>query len=308
MCNMSVEEFKEFIKNNRNGFFETPYELVYRVFCENGFDAQTPDFFAQNASSVVEILREGSWNSYLPREREFISLMLNSLINVETIDNLSSRDAVSHFIETYPDYMYQLSLSVTNSRRSRAGKEFEAIIELILMGAGIPMDTQGNIGRRQFADRGLGKLVDVVSPGVVEYYIERGDVVLISAKTTLRERWQEVPEEMDRTGAGIMYLATLDENISDDVLQTLYDNRIRVTTTRSIKEEKYPNNDRVLDFENLIRRCLQAYSNHWENHDYTIEQSEQIRNTIELQIRKHQNHDFVIQRYANRLQRFAGNE
>lgn len=308
MCNMSVEEFKEFIKNHRNGFFETPYELVYRVFCENGFNSQPPDYFAQNASSILETLREGSWNSYLPREREFVSLMLNSLINPETIDNLSSRDAVSHFIETYPDYMYQLSLSVTNSRRSRTGKEFESIIELILMGAGIPMDTQGNIGRRQFADRGLGKLVDVVSPGVVEYYIDRGDVVLISAKTTLRERWQEVPEEMDRTGAGIMYLATLDENISDAVLQTLYDNRIRVTTTRAIKEERYPHNDRVLDFENLIIRCLQTYSNHWQNHDYTLEQSEQIRSTIELQISKHHNHDFVIQRYNDRLQRFTGNE
>ena len=42
--------------------------------------------------------------------------------------------------------------------------------------------------------------------------------MLISAKTTLRERWQEIPEEMGRTGAREMFLVTLDDTISKEVI------------------------------------------------------------------------------------------
>ena len=83
-----------------------------------------------------------------------------------------------------------------------------------MIGAGIPLDSQGNIGKQEFVNKGLGKLVDLVSPGVLEYIVNKRNTVLISAKTTLRERWQEVPEEMGRTGAREMFLATLDTSIS----------------------------------------------------------------------------------------------
>ena len=46
---------------------------------------------------------------------------------------------------------------------------------------------------------------------------------------------QEVPEEMGRTGAREMFLATLDTSISSDVLNTLYEANIQVTTTKNIK-------------------------------------------------------------------------
>ena len=303
MADMSLSEYQEFVKNSRNGYFESPYDLVYRIFCEQGFDSKTPVYFAQNASCIVETLRNGCWESYVPIEKGFISKMLTSLIDDDAVNGLNAKEAIIWFAETYPDHIYQLSLSNTQSRRSRAGKEFEAIIELILMGAGIAMDTQGNIGKRMFVEKGLGKLVDVVSPGVVEYIVDKNDVVLISAKTTLRERWQEVPEEMGRTGAKEMFLATLDENISDEVLNTLYESNIRVTTTKAIKNANYPNNKRVLDFEKLVDICLQSAKT-WESYDYTVAESDQIRRAIEVQIEKHQNHQFVKDRYIDRLQRF----
>ncbi|MDC4182994.1 type II restriction endonuclease [Mycoplasma bradburyae] len=103
------------------------------------------------------------------------------------------------FYSWITEHIYILTLSNTQSRRSRAGNEFEAIIELIFMGPEIPMDSQRNIGKNIFIEKELGKLVDIVSPGVIEYMINKRNTILISAKTTLRERWQEVPEEMMRT-------------------------------------------------------------------------------------------------------------
>lgn len=197
-------------------------------------------------------------------------------------------------------YIYALTLSNTQSRRSRAGKEFESIIELILIGAGIPLDSQGNIGKQEFVNKGLGKLVDLVSLGVLEYIVNKRNTVLISAKTTLRERWQEVPEEMGRTGAREMFLATLDTSISSDVLNTLYEANIQVTTTKNIKETYYSDNERVLTFEKLVEICLDNVS-HWKNFNYTVEQNEQMIELITKQIEKHQNHKFVEEYYDERL-------
>ena len=144
-------------------------------------------------------------------------------------------------------------------------------------------------------------MVDVVSPGVIEYIINKRNVVLISAKTTLRERWQEVPEEMGRTGAMEMFLATLDENISKEVLDTLYEANIQVTTTKRIKEERYKDNSRVLSGEDLISICL-ANVDKWKEFNYTDEHKGSIRDMIKKQIDKHEEHVFVKGFYEQRLE------
>ncbi|WP_460997138.1 type II restriction endonuclease, partial [Staphylococcus aureus] len=91
------------------------------------------------------------------------------------------------------------------------------------MGAGIPVDVQGAIGKSFFQKNQIGKLVDLVMPGVVQYTSNKRNTMLISAKTTLRERWQEVPEEVNRTGIREMYLATLDDSFSEETINILYE-------------------------------------------------------------------------------------
>ncbi len=304
MTYINRETFQNLIKKEREQYFLPPYDLVYNCFTELGFDKKDPAYFENNASTMIELLRQKCWEKFLISEKAFTSEMLKRLIDVSAIKHMNSIDAITWFAETFPDHIYSLNLSNTQSRRSRAGKEFECIIELLLIGADIPMDSQGNIGKEHFIKKGLGKLVDSVSPGVVEYVINKRNTVLISAKTTLRERWQEVPEEMGRTGAREMFLATLDETISDDVLKTLYEANIQVTTTKRIKETYYPGNDRVLDFEKLIRICKDNNLN-WENYHYTKEQSEQIIQLLQKQMNKHKHHSFVKDSYKKRLNAYA---
>ena len=308
MDNKSISNYQKLIKKRRNELFGSSYDLVYKVFCNKGFDKKESSFFVENASFIVEELRNGCWDLYVPLEKDFNSQMLTSLIDDEIIKDLSAKEAVVWFAESHPDHIYQLSLSNTQSRRSRAGKEFEIIIELVLLGAGISIDSQGNIGKKKFLDKDLCKLVDLVSPGVVEYNENKHNTVLISAKTTLRERWQEVPEEMSRTGAREMYLAAIDTSISKEVLETLYENGIILTTTKAIKSKYYANTSKVITFEDLVKVCAER-SRRWESFDYTIEQSEKIRSTIEIQQKKHKNkHPFVMLSYADRLEKLKKNE
>ena len=302
MQKYSLEKFQDILRIERQRAL-APYELVYKGFLSLGYAQQETDYFLQNASTVVETLRDFSWSSFIPEEEIFTRNMLKLLIDDSSIENLSSREAIECFIDSYPQYIYQLCLSNTQSRRSRAGKEFEAIIELLLMGAGIPMDVQGNIGKKIFIDKSLGKLVDIVSPGVVEYVIDKNYTCLISAKTTLRERWQEVPEEMSRTGAREMFLATLDDSITNEVLNTLYEANIRIVTTKSNKITNYATERRIIDFETLLSICS-TNQQHWMRDTYSSEEKEAVIYNINKQIEKHENHKFVCDYYKKRRAQF----
>ena len=301
---ISLEDFLEMVKKERNLFFKNSFERAYQSFVELGYDSKDKAFFEENASEIVESMREQCWNDFILEEKEFTSQMMKKLIKDNIIDDCTPREAVEWYVDTYPEHIYQLNLSNTQSRRSRAGKEFEDIIELILLGAGVHMDSQGNIGKDSFVQKGLGKLVDAVSPGVIEFEENKRNVVLISAKTTLRERWQEVPEEMGRTGAREMFLATLDEKISDEVLNTLYEANIQLTTTKAIKEKYYTNNSRVLTFEDLVRICLDN-AKQWNDYNFTSTKLEQAISLVENQIKKHDNHEFVKNSLLNRVMKYS---
>ncbi len=302
MNKYSLEKFQNIIKDERQQTL-APYELVYKGFMLLEYHKKETKFFYKNASTVVEELRDFCWSNFIPEEERFSSNMLKKLIDDSELNGLSAREAIECFIDSYPQHIYQLCLSNTQSRRSRAGKEFESIIELLLMGADIPMDTQGNIGKKIFIDKSLGKLVDIVSPGVVEYVIDKNYTCLISAKTTLRERWQEVPEEMSRTGAREMFLATLDESITTEVLNTLYEANIRIVTTKTNKETHYASERRVIDFETLLSIC-NTNQKHWTIDTYTDDEKAIILRNIDKQIEKHRQHKFVYDYYTKRKEQF----
>lgn len=302
---VELEHYAEFVKKQRIDYFEDdkPYNLIFRLFEESGYTKKEKAYFFKNASRIVEDLRQRSWDEFTDKEKSFTQNMLSVLYEEEDLDQYSSAEAISWFVQEYPTHIYQLNLSNTQSRRSRAGKEFEAIIELILMGADVPLDSQGNIGQKYFTDRGIGKMVDIVSPGAVEYEINKRNTILISAKTTLRERWQEVSEEMVRTGAREMFLITLDSNISDEVINNLNTQNIQIVTTSSVKRDRYSNYGSVMSFEEFMEIIKNTVSP-WENYTYPAEEKERIINNLKKQLKKHKNHSFVKEYYQRWIDKF----
>jgi hypothetical protein len=299
----SRNEYQNFIKDMRTQQFPTPFDLTYTVFTNLCLDQKDSSYVRDNISSMVELLRHECWAQFQIAEKSFSAEMLKSLIDNESINNLSAKDALVLFIENHSEQIYDLSLSNTQSRRSRAGKEFEAIIEILLIGAGISLDSQGNVGKERFKKQHLGKLVDFVLPGAYEYSINKRNTILISAKTTLRERWQEVPEEMGRTGAREMFLATLDEAISSEVLKTLNESNIQIVTTKRNKAEHYPTQNAVMSFEDLVAVCIQNDSS-WINYSYTMDELQEIIDNLNFQIDKHMNHPYVVDKLKKRLQHY----
>lgn len=286
--NNQITNFSDYTKKARQELFPSAFELAYRSFIDLGFDKKDKEFFMKNASECVEALRTQCWEEFLIAEIEFTKNVILEIAKTIDYQNTSGVDSVELFLDENIENIYSLCLSNTQSRRSRAGKEFESIIELLLMGLELPFDAQGKLGVALFASKGLGKMLDEVVPGVIQYEIDKRRTILISAKTTLRERWQEVKEEMDRTGAKEMYLATIDEKVSTQVLTQLKTENIVLTTTKAIKKEKYPNETIVISFEELFENCL-TNEEYWNKYPFVDETKHELINKYEAQINKYGN-------------------
>jgi hypothetical protein len=298
---MDLETFKTFVKNERSRVMSSPYDLVYQSFEELGFHQHSSDYFLQNASYIVEELRRLNWEKFLRIEKNFSGFVYEQLIDENEISNMSKVDAIKWYVNEHTEYIYALSLSNTQSRRSRAGYEFETIIEMLLMGAEIPFDTQGSIGSGVFESTKLAKLVDCVSPGASEYKLDKRNTSLISAKTTLRERWQEVGDEMSRTMAREMYLATLDEGISTNVVRLIGQNNIILVTTAANKERLYNNSPYVMSFETMLEE-LKTKALVWSNYTYPDLEKQAKRERFSAQINNFSDKRFIVDYYQSQLE------
>lgn len=250
---MNIAEFKDFIKSNRSDMIPRSDVLVNLVMKESTFNEKDSAYFLENANEILYYLRKECWVKYQLLEKDLDKVLMGALIKedpsimkyfsqkgnqtVITIEDV--QEIIANFLDHHGSHIFELSKSHTNSRRSRAGNEFEFIMETILSRCGIMFDNQGVIGSKLFNTERLGKLVDFVIPGVVEYNIERRKCALVSMKTTLRERWQEVPEEMKRTGASEMFLLTLDSGISSNTIESLSSHNITLVVPDDLKVAKY---------------------------------------------------------------------
>lgn len=303
---MEDEKFKAIIKSERSKVI-LPYDLIISEFEKLPKDLKNPDYIMNNVSELILKLRENSWESYKPIEEKLNVAVLQKLVieddNQEIIESASGIDSVLKFIELYNKDMYILNLSNTNSRRSRAGKEFEAIIEILLMAVGLSMDSQGNIGKKEFVDKGLGKMVDVVTPTATHFTINKYDTVLISAKTTLRERWQEVAEENNRTSASSMYLATVDTTVTNDVIRRLNEAGVRLVVPKEFKEEFYSNQPSVVTFEYLFKSILENEAK-WDGYEYSQVAINEIVDRFKVQNEKHKQFKFVNSYYKLEIDKY----
>lgn len=69
---------------------------------------------------------------------------------------------------------------------------------------------------------------------------------MLSSKTILRERWQEVTDEVKRTGAREIFLATIDEDVSESTLNIMEQENLVLVVPQNILQEKYQSASNVI--------------------------------------------------------------
>lgn len=258
-----INLFKELMRDERSKLSSSK-SLVEKVIEEDP-DLLKDVITNKKISGAIEQLRERAYSLYLEEENDFnkrvLKLLpkicetpndiLEKLIDENTLslqgDLLKTRikDICGDYSGRISPFIYDLNLSTTQSRRSRAGQTFESVIYTLYEKLGYSYDSQKKVGAKTFKDLNLGKKVDSILPSVECFEQRRDKVIIGTMKTTLRERWQEVAEEISRTKVPSIYLLTTDTDIAPSKASSMKEHNITVVVYKKVKDE-------LQDYRNLI--------------------------------------------------------
>lgn len=139
-------------------------------------------------------------------------------------------------------------LSASQQRKSRAGKSFETHLAAMLKAGGVRFEAQAILGQRR---------PDFVLPDQATVALDtqrrHEDAAILSAKTTLRERWKQITHE--RFNCAI-FLATVDDRVSKEALADLQKAEITLVVPESLKmktnESLYYHDTNVISFRQFF--------------------------------------------------------
>lgn len=144
----------------------------------------------------------------------------------------------------------RLFLSAAQTRKSRAGLSFEHHIQRLLKDGRIRHEAQVVFGGRR-PDFVLPDVASLNNPAHVESLI-------LSLKTTLRERWKQLGLERR---LGTVFLATVDDRVSTPAIEEMARNGITLVVPELLKKSKeacYSNTADVITFRDFFREQISA--------------------------------------------------
>lgn len=254
---MDIQDFNKYVKEARAKQIIKVEELVNQIFEDSRYFNESTEYFRNHASEILLDLHKDAWELFQNNEKKFTEdVMLH--ITPDSFKKMNGEEAIRRYVVEFSDHIYNLQLSNTQSRRTRAGKEFEIILELILKHSGVECQAQSEIGKKFYSQNGLGKLVDLVIPSAEAYTNNKRNTILLSSKTILRERWQEVTDEVKRTGAREIFLATIDGDVSESTLNIMEQENLVLVVPQNILQEKYQSASNVISLEEFITIALEA--------------------------------------------------
>ena len=310
---IATSTFEKYYREQRK---EIPneYEIIYKAFA--GYEVEidgtkkslvncNEEYFSSHASEIIVNVREEAYKEYLSCENKFNENVYAYLVNhYRSKSDLDLKACIKDFLKEVNEHVFTLSKSTTNARRSRAGTGFQAIVELVLTGAGIRLDSQAMLGNTYLRDGAPTKSLDFVAPSAVEFKHKRNSCQPLSLKTTLRERWSQVGEERNRINAEKIYLLTLDENIAENKFNDMDENHIYVYTTSSLVQdykEKGITPSNLKSFETLICDLNDIQSRCEENTITNKEIFEAVIGALEKRKQYHSEHKFICDKIDDQI-------
>lgn len=147
---------------------------------------------------------------------------------------------VRHFLP-----LYKVMLDASQQRKTRVGAGFEAHIRRMLQAGQIPHAEQAVVSTRR---------PDFVLPNKSLYISKSADAMVLAAKTTLRERWKQVPMEQRNC---TVFLATMDEKVTLSAVREMANLQITLVVPEAFKAAgtviEYAKESNVLTFKQFFR-------------------------------------------------------
>jgi hypothetical protein len=233
-------------------------ERAQIAFLERHQIEKTDPFAMERPGDALrEISRSIEWNLFREFQRREKSVELIRIVLGDEPKAVQASDVIRRLIDAMPA-IDALMLSASQQRKSRAGYSYEHHIEAMLIGGRIPYEKQVVIEAR--------KRPDFILPSLKflrDNSDEAGGGLILSAKTTLRERWKQVEREK---GARNLYLTTVDENVASNAIEDMASFGVHLVIPEGLKESKsteYADHENVISFkefcENVVKSKLDAW-------------------------------------------------
>lgn len=213
---------------------------------ERGLQDLNPFHLETPGNDLREISRGIEWRLFREFQLRTRAVALVRIILGDEPAKFTFPEIVRIMIERVPE-IDALMLSASQQRKSRAGYSFEHHIEQMLRDGGMPFEKQVIMEARKRPDFVLPSLHFLRNP---TKDLPRG--LILSAKTTLRERWKQVQREM---GSHELFLATVDEDIAGNAIEDMRELGIRLVVPEDLKKSRdtdYGSFSNVIDFRTFF--------------------------------------------------------
>ncbi len=223
------------------------------IKCLKG-NSNNPVWIKSNFSLLVEKIQNDVYTEYIKQEK------LAGRNAFATIFGEIDRRSKKPLIELMPEWFHILDrfyLSITQGRKSRAGRVFEVLIKTLFTKLDYPFTYQPIINGKP----------DFVLPSKELYSTNAMDCIIFTIKRTLRERWRQIVTEGAR-GLGF-YLATIDEKVTKNALIEMLDSRIYLIVPERLKKsnKNYLEANNVITFEVFFKYQLDPAISRWKAED-----------------------------------------
>lgn len=210
-------------------------------------------YIKDNFSGLVSDLQVRAYGLYLEAERGACGPALAGFVETQ-MAGPSDADALQALSASF-FVLDRFCLSLTQSRRTRAGTAFETVVTTLFEALGYPYSSQPVLS---------GSKPDFVLPSVAHYHLFATDCLIFTCKRTLRERWRQVVTE-GLTGQAF-YLATIDEGLSAAELERMKNRNVLVVVPADIKANFYSTAVNVINFEIFFDHHLDPAVKRWKAH------------------------------------------
>lgn len=207
--------------------------------------------------TLRDISRRIEWELFKEFQRRERAVSLVRIVLGEKPREMSVAEMIRRLVSELPQ-VDALMLSASQQRKSRAGYSYEHHIEAMLVDGKIPFEKQVVIEAKKRPDFILPSL-GFISSG--ETIAKTG--LILSAKTTLRERWKQVEREK---GDRNLYLTTVDESIASNAIEDMCNIGVQLVVPEGLMDKKkyeYAGHKNVLTFrqfcDDIVAPNLEAW-------------------------------------------------
>lgn len=234
--------------------------LAQQAFLARNGLAKIDPFSLKNPGDALrEISRGIEWDLFREYQRRERSVDLVRLVLGDTPGSFTASDVIRRLVDEF-SRIDALLLSASQQRKSRAGYSYEHHIEKMLGDGSIPFEKQVIIEAK--------KRPDFILPSLA--FIDSGKEtaatgLILSAKTTLRERWKQVEREK---GSRRLFLTTVDENIAGNAIEDMASFGVYLVIPESLKKSKeaeYEGHSNVLGFRDFCDSHIQPHLASWKS-------------------------------------------